>query len=82
MVSANWFSRKEIFTTLRKDLEDGSLQVGKDYWEPEDWNLAFPTSTKWRKWWFEELLKEREINSYWGEWHTLPRGRQYWIVCR
>ena len=60
---------------MRKDLEDGNLQVGKYYWELEDWNSAFPTSSEWRKRWVEALIKEKEEDSYWGEWHTLLRGR-------
>ena len=70
LVLENWFSRKESFVALRKDLENWSLQVGKDYWEPEDWNTTFPKLVEWSKRWVEVLINENERNGYWIGWHT------------
>ena len=69
------FYGKERFAALRKDIKDGSLQVGKDYWESIDWNPTCPTLAEWSKRQVEVLIKEKKRDSYWGEWHTLPRER-------
>ena len=62
---------------MRKDLGDGSLQGGKDYWQLEDWNTTFPTSAKWSKKWVKEINEEKEGNFYWREWDTIARDWHY-----
>ena len=46
---------------MRKDLGNGSLKVGKDYWELEDWNIACPTLGRNELKW--SLKRRKEINT-------------------
>ena len=62
---------------MTKDLGNGSLQVGKDYWELGDWSTSHSISTEWSKRRVEEILKEKDINFYWGEWHIIQRDGHY-----
>ena len=71
---------RKVLQLSRKDLEDGSLQVGKDYWELEDLSTTCPTPTQWRKRWTATFIEEKKGTRYWEKWHSLPRGTNYWIV--
>ena len=62
---------------MRKDLGNGSLQVGKSYWELGDWNTTHSTLVEWSKRRSKEIIEKKEINCYWGEWHTIPRHGHY-----
>ena len=76
------FSGKEIFASLRKDLEDGSLQFGKDYWELEDWNKAFPISVETSKRWTKEIIEEKNGSVHSTKWNTISRRGHHKIVWR
>ena len=66
--SNNWYQSlvlwKRSFAALRKYLENGSLQVGKDYWELKDWNTTCPTSTQGGKKWIETFIEEKKGIEY------------------
>ena len=53
-------SSKEKLCSLEKISWNGSLQIGKDYWEPRNRDKSHSTFTRWGQRGVKEVLKERE----------------------